>query len=257
MTVIRRLRNTLVVACDWWPSRRAGSRIITLHDVPDRRKLQDRLNWLRRHYSVQSLRDLLTRPPDQAVAITFDDGYASWHDVAMPVLRELGLPATFFLCSGFIGLEGEEASRFAQNRMQRSSRLTPLTRDQVRRLAEVPEFDIGSHTASHADLSKLPPDEISREVADDRRCLEGLTGRTVSMFAYPFGQARHASAEARAAVACAGFESAFTIVPHFVEQADDRFAIGRDSLDVGDSTRLWEAWLRGSYDALYRLRHRS
>lgn len=43
--------------------------------------------------------------PDGAAAITFDDGYASNHDLAWPVLREFGLPATVFLTTGFVDRE--------------------------------------------------------------------------------------------------------------------------------------------------------
>jgi peptidoglycan/xylan/chitin deacetylase (PgdA/CDA1 family) len=48
--------------------------------------------------------DLLARGrlPSRAVAITFDDGYRSVHDLALPVLREFMLPATVFVSSGFL-----------------------------------------------------------------------------------------------------------------------------------------------------------
>jgi peptidoglycan/xylan/chitin deacetylase (PgdA/CDA1 family) len=41
--------------------------------------------------------------PKNAVMITFDDGYRSCHDVALPLLREVGLPATFFIPTEFVG----------------------------------------------------------------------------------------------------------------------------------------------------------
>ena len=41
--------------------------------------------------------------PPRAIAITFDDGYRSVHDLALPVLKEFGLPATVFVTSGYIG----------------------------------------------------------------------------------------------------------------------------------------------------------
>lgn len=40
------------------------------------------------------------RVPPMAVCITFDDGYRNIHDVALPILSELGLPATVFVTTG-------------------------------------------------------------------------------------------------------------------------------------------------------------
>ena len=40
--------------------------------------------------------------PPRAASITFDDGYADNHDVALPLLRERGLHATFFIATGYL-----------------------------------------------------------------------------------------------------------------------------------------------------------
>jgi peptidoglycan/xylan/chitin deacetylase (PgdA/CDA1 family) len=42
------------------------------------------------------------RLPGRAACVTFDDGYADNHDVALPILKQSGIPATFFVATGFL-----------------------------------------------------------------------------------------------------------------------------------------------------------
>lgn len=63
--------------------------------------------WLARSFEVISLAEAVTRAGNHGlrgptVSITFDDGYADNFLVALPILEEFALPATFFVASGFI-----------------------------------------------------------------------------------------------------------------------------------------------------------
>lgn len=67
------------------------------------------MSYLREHYSVVPLAELVDCLrsgrgfPAKAVAITFDDGYKDNHDVALPILKRFGFPATVFVTTDAIG----------------------------------------------------------------------------------------------------------------------------------------------------------
>lgn len=75
---------------------------------PDLATFRWQMALLARCFNVLPLHDALAaldagRVPPRAVCITFDDGYRSIHDLALPVLREFKLPATVFVTSGYVG----------------------------------------------------------------------------------------------------------------------------------------------------------
>jgi len=79
-----------------------------LASEPDLKIFTWQMELLARCFNVLSLSEALRaidsgKVPPRAVCITFDDGYRSVHDLALPVLRRLGLSATVFVSSGFVG----------------------------------------------------------------------------------------------------------------------------------------------------------
>ena len=65
------------------------------------RLLKECFNVIPLHDAVMAVRDQRIAP--RTVCITFDDGYRAVHDLALPVLKEFGLPATVFVTSGYVG----------------------------------------------------------------------------------------------------------------------------------------------------------
>ena len=77
-------------------------------DIPDVVRFEEQMRWVARWFNVLPLAEAVVRLragalPARALAITFDDGYADNATVAAPLLRRLGLTATFFVTTGVLG----------------------------------------------------------------------------------------------------------------------------------------------------------
>ncbi|HSP44332.1 MAG TPA: polysaccharide deacetylase family protein [Luteolibacter sp.] len=105
---------------------------------------------------------------DDRILLTFDDGNASDHGIALPALLRRGMKATFFVCSGRVGMP------------------TFLKAGQIREL-DGHGMAIGSHGVNHRPWRSLDDRLLQEEVAGSREALEKLLGSQVESAACPFG----------------------------------------------------------------------
>ena len=128
-------------------------------------------------------------PPPGLAAVSFDDGLRNNLTTALPILRELDIPATVYVATGWLAGRHPDIGADADI----------LTGDELRELVRH-GWEIGAHTDSHADLSLLDYRQCRSEI--ERSCTElaKLTGRPVQTFAYPFG--RYGPAAVAAAQDC-------------------------------------------------------
>lgn len=157
------------------------------------------------------------RPVSGLASLSFDDGMQDNHSVLLPILRELGVPATVYVTTGLIG---------APNPFVRDgSRM--MTVEELRELRDA-GVELGAHTVTHPDLSVLDRAACMREVSGSRDALERLTGAPVTTLAYPFGRS---SATARIVAREAGFSAAVGATPF---GGGDPFNLARELISGKD-----------------------
>jgi peptidoglycan/xylan/chitin deacetylase (PgdA/CDA1 family) len=116
--------------------------------------------------------------PARPIVLTFDDGYASNYDIAVPLLARYGFRATFFVVTDCIG----ETNCWDHD--ERREQL--LSRRQLLDMHRM-GFDIQSHTRTHPRLPRLSAAQIKEEVSGSRAALENLLQSPVTAIAYPWG----------------------------------------------------------------------
>ncbi len=135
--------------------------------------------------------------PRRPVILTFDDGYADNHALALPLLREHGMRAVVFL----IGDPAVTTNAWDAAGTPGEPPLPLLTDAQVREMAAA-RIEFGSHTLHHARLTDLGPAELAEELEGSRRALERRLGAPVTSVCYPWGAVNPA---VKAATAAAGY----------------------------------------------------
>jgi peptidoglycan/xylan/chitin deacetylase (PgdA/CDA1 family) len=175
-------------------------------------------------------------PPGRpAVAITFDDGYRSVLEEAVPRLERHGFPATMFVPTAFVG---------DRNRWDApTGRDLPIMDDDE--LASLPGrgMAVESHGHAHRPLEEASEAEAHADLAAGREALLALLGRAPRHLAYPFTTG---SAGAQAAARRLGFAAAFSI-----DRRDaGPFARGRVPVIPHDGPRAFALKTSGWYLAL-------
>lgn len=149
--------------------------------------------WLARGpVRVVPLAALLTLPEtEDAVALTFDDGYSNFAAEAAPLLETYGLPATLFVVAGHVGTTNAWGGRA-------DPRIPTLSLLDWPALAGLAERGIrlGAHSRTHPRLSRVPPPQLEDELAGAAELIRRETGQHPEDLAYPFGDVDAAVARA-------------------------------------------------------------
>ena len=155
------------------------------------------------------------RVPRKPIVLTFDDGYRSHVDVALPELEKRGWPGVLYLEVAAMKKPGAEG----------------IGKAGVRKLIGA-GWELGAHTMTHPDLTTQDTAALTEEVAGSRKLLRERFGVAVDAFCYPAGKYDDTVI---AAVEDAGYASATTVEEGLAGPADEPFTRHRIRVNGSDS----------------------
>lgn len=209
---------------------------------------QSQMAWLAEHADVLPLDDFLAGAGSKQirVSIGFDDGYASVADHAEPILRDLNLPATVYINTGWIG---------DSVRLTSDSFLGHYPGEQFMSWKDVQGlvhrgWTIGSHGVEHIDLTTVEASTLTAELGASKLTIEDRLNVTCHHFAYTWGRFNKT---VQSEVANAGYRTAASALHGPVSSKSELFALPRIDIQKTYSMDDFKSIITGHWDFLGKI----
>lgn len=201
---------------------------------------QQQMQYLSAHFEVVEisayvqtvLQEGRNRP--KQVAVTFDDAYESYTELALPVMQQYHIPSALFVSTDYLGRSNEWDKP--------NHRFPIMTAEKLQSISKERSITIGAHSKSHSSLGKISEEACAAELAGSKTFLQQLLGKPVDYFSYPFGQPNiDVNKTVVAAVRAAGYKAAFSTNYGVHNSAKDCFALHRVEVEPSDDIAAFKA----------------
>jgi peptidoglycan/xylan/chitin deacetylase (PgdA/CDA1 family) len=146
---------------------------------------------LEKHFNFMPLDQVVSSESSRKrlAAITFDDGFFSVKELAMPYLLNRGIPFSVFVNRTAMRENYLPYMLYPEINRRHTSKVY-LDESDVKELYRK-GVTIGSHSSSHSVLSECDLDELQAEIGGNKTYLENLLGEHITHFAIPYGKKEH------------------------------------------------------------------
>ena len=189
---------------------------ILLYHIIEPELFEKHLTYLKEKYSILTLNSLINQKepyPQNPLIITFDDGWASNHEL-IPILEKHEIKVTIFLTAALIDtnrkvwnivirdknpkrneelkqIPNKEKNKilreeFGYNIEDEFPERTMLTSKEIHEMQSWVDFQ--SHSMNHSVLTKCDNEELQYELEESKQRIESITGKPVFAIAYPYNK---------------------------------------------------------------------
>jgi len=133
-------------------------------------------------FKSHQLKNIFDNKYKRKFVITFDDGYHSVYQNALPILKDLSLTATCFFVSNEIGKYNKWDSD-----KKNYGKLDLMNENQIKEWISY-DCEVGSHTLDHKDLTSLTIDEKIVQIKSPLKFFKDKFDILIESFSYPYGK---------------------------------------------------------------------
>lgn len=178
-----------------WPAKIQNRKLILLyHSVGQQgwamspQQFSEQMSWLADHCRILPLTQLIQAAPDRdmQVALTFDDGYQSLYEQALPILAAKKLTATVYLNTGWIGQDAHER-QLSRADLGHYPDEAFLLWPEVQELYRA-GWEMGSHGVNHYNFAETNATLTQQELAASKQEIEQRLQTSCLHFSYPWGR---------------------------------------------------------------------
>lgn len=187
------------------------------------------LEAIRRHgFRTITLNQLLSGDVSKKCCVlTFDDGLLDNYEIVLPLLREYGMVATFFVVPGY-----DNITRWVNPKTEcwsdvpKPGYTVPFQSMQAHHRKEILShgMEIGCHTQTHRKLTQIPVNEWDEEILESKVQLETELGNPVPNFCYPNGRFNFSLLKFIERV---GYQGACSTIPGYYHPRRRRYILPR------------------------------
>lgn len=250
---------------------RFNTRVLAFHKA-NPEYFEGQMAYLKSNFRVVPLLEAVKDLNRMQVVITFDDGHVNTKTVVYPVLKKLGLSATVFVCYDFAEKNifpwwDRIESANVQCDIRKLKKLPPeKIEERVFRLTGIPKqspmpehdhymdwrdledisdvFEVGSHTTTHAVLTRISFQDAEKEISESRINISKKTGKNILSFAYPNGDFNDDLAKA---VEQAGYSCALAYRKGNNSNSTSRYKLFRRGINFADNIEVFACKVAGVF----------
>lgn len=137
----------------------------------EKEKFEEQMKYLADNgYHTLFFSELEKGIPENAVVVSFDDGFRTVYKNAAPIMRKYGIKGNIYIPTAYIGAD----EHF-------------MTWKMIRELDQAGEFEMQAHTHNHVDIRCLCEQEMKKEIEFSKKLFEENLGYIPKAFCMPFG----------------------------------------------------------------------